>query len=88
MRSGVVKAALRLAQEGSDRLFFSSEKYEGEVKTSGQYASLGFFSGVVFEATIESELGEANIRFIADTDLSPEDIDEGVWISPEGGYHH
>lgn len=85
MKSRILRTALEMAVAEQASKSFRDDDCEGQVTTDGEHASLGTFSGTVFEATVASGLGEATIRFIADTSFDPEivdDIDSG-WMSPD-----
>jgi hypothetical protein len=80
VRTALALAALRMIKSGENHRAVKSEDCEGIIRTEFRESFFGSFSGVIFEADVESEKGHTKTRFLFDPETEEDEILAGTWI--------
>lgn len=79
IRRFLLKASQEMFRKRKQRQDIKTDEFEGWVETDFKHAALGWFSGIVFSAEIESDKGRTWTRYIVNTrNLEEIDIDQEV----------
>jgi hypothetical protein len=66
MNDRLLLTAVGMLRTNSKRQRFAAAGIEGTVRTAFQFACLGNFTGIIFSANVETELGQGQVDYLVD----------------------
>lgn len=83
-RWALYRAAFTMFRERAEKRKFKTGMCEGEIRCDYKYCLLGNIRGTAFSATLETDRGTGNVKFIVNTSDLVSDED-GQWVPVDLG---